>query len=44
MAIKKLLKMEIIPLQELDIVVVLTGIKAGKGFSRAMPLSEKVCS
>jgi hypothetical protein len=44
MAAKKLLKMGIIPLQELDIVLVLTSTKAGEGFTRAVLLLEKVCS
>jgi hypothetical protein len=44
MAAKKLLKMGIIPLQELDIVPVLTGTEAGEGFIRAVPPPEKVYS
>jgi hypothetical protein len=44
MAAKKLLKVGIIPLQELDIVPVLAGTEAGEGFTRAVPPPEEVCS
>jgi hypothetical protein len=44
MAAKKPLKMGIIPLQELDIVLVLAGTEAGEGFTKAVPPLEEVCS
>jgi len=44
MAAKKLLKMGIIPFQKLNIVPVLTSTEAGEGFTKAVPLLEKVCS
>ena len=44
MATKRLLKMGIIPLQELNIVLVLTSTEAREGFARAVPPPEKVCS
>jgi hypothetical protein len=44
MAAKKLLEMGIIPLQELNIILVLTSIEAREGFTRVVLLLEEVYS
>jgi hypothetical protein len=44
MAAERLLEMGPVPLQELNVVPVLTRTEAGEGFARAVPPPEKVCS
>ena len=44
MAVELLFKMRIIPLQELNLVLVLASTKARKGLVRTVPLLKEVCS